>query len=492
MPRASRIAAPLALLAATALAGCQLAPAYAPPSIVVPAVYKEGGDWAPAQPDDDAARGAWWRLFDDPTLDDLEAKLDASNPDLAAALSAYDQATALAAQASSSLLPTVTGLGAATANRQSAARPLRGADLPNDYANNQLGAEIDYEFDFWGRVRDLVASGRAQAQATGADLATARLSLQAALADDYLQLRGLDAQSALLAHTVAAYQRALTLTTTRHSGGVSSGLDVDRAAAQLANVKAQVSDVSAQRAVYEHAIAVLVGAQPSTFSIAMTDGALNLPMPPPGAPSTLLQRRPDVAAAERRAYAANRLIGVAKAAYFPTLTLDAQGGFQNTGGDNLLIAPNTVWTLGPELAMTLFDGGRRKAGVRAAKAVFEQASANYRAVVLSAFQQVEDQLALSHHLAVEAQDQAGAVTNSQAATHLSLIRYREGATNYLDVVTAQTAELQARQVALALETRRQQASVNLVKALGGGWRADDLAQRDRGRLSENVSPLSRD
>ena len=470
--RLSALAA--AALSATSLAGCNFAPAYTPPTLALPTAYKETGPWTEAQPGDALPRGAWWSRFDDTTLNDLEGRVDAANPTLAAALAAYDRSRALAAEARSDLVPTVTGLDSNTYNRQSAERPLRSANQPSEYAVNQIGGVVSYEFDFWGRIRNLVSSGEAQAQASAADLATARLSLQVELADDYLALRGLDAQAKLLQDTVAAYTRALDLTQTRHSGGVASGLDVDRAATQLSSAKAQVSDVAAQRALFEHAVATLVGQPAPSFSVPASVLKLPIPIEPAGIPSVLLQRRPDIAAAERRAFAANRLIGVARAAYYPTVSLDAQGGWQNTGGNNLLTSPDTFWTIGPQLAMTLFDGGRRKAGVAAAKAGFREASADYRATVLAAFQQVEDQLALSNRLSTEAQDQAAAVTSAQATTDLSLIRYREGATNYLDVVIAQTAELQAEQAALTLETRRQQASVNLVRALGGGWSEGDL------------------
>ncbi|MHB8283044.1 MAG: efflux transporter outer membrane subunit [Caulobacteraceae bacterium] len=471
-----------------ALAACNFAPAYTPPNLTLPTAYKEAGLWTQAQPGDALPRGLWWTPFQDATLDNLEGRIDSANPTLAAALAAYDQSRALAAQARSAFLPTITGLTTNTYNRQSDERPLRGAGQPDDYANNSLGGEIDYEFDFWGRIRNLVASGEAVAQASAADLATAQLSLHIQLANTYLQLRGLDAQTKLLLDTVSAYKRALNLTVARHNGGVSSGLDVDRAQAQLSSAIAQVSDVAAQRALYEHAIASLVGQAASTFSIPAATVQRLIPTTPAGVPSTLIQRRPDIAAAERRAYAANRQIGVARAAYFPTITLDAQAGFENTGGNALLIAPNTFFTIGPQLALTLFDGGKRKAGVAVAKAAFLLASANYKATVLSAFQQVEDQLALSNHYAVEASDQAAAVKATEGATNISLIRYREGATNYLDVVTAQTAELQAEQTALGLETRRQQASVNLVLALGGGWSTDNLPDLAKaGALPKAVS-----
>jgi multidrug efflux system outer membrane protein len=474
MTRARWRALGAVLCGAAGMAGCNFAPAYLPPPMTVPTAFKEGGPWAQALPADAAPRGDWWTAFRDPLLDSLEDQVEIANPTLAAALAAYDQARDLAAQASAAFLPTVTTVDTNTYNRQSDMRPLRGANQPDDYAANTLGAQVNYEFDFWGRVRNLVAAGEAQAQATAADLATARLSLQATLADDYLGLRGLDAQAQLLANTVTAYQRALNLTVARHNGGVVSGLDVYRAQNQLAAAKAQVSDIAARRALFEHAIAALVGQPASSFAIAPNAGLRLIPLTPAGLPSTLLERRPDVASAERRAFAANRVIGVARAAYFPTITLDAQGGFQNTGGDNLLITPNTFWTIGPQLALTLFDGGRRRAEVAAAKAAFLLASANYRATVLTGFQQVEDQLALANRYGVEAGDEADAVRAAQATTRLSLIRYREGADNYLNVVTAQTAELQAEQTQLALDTRRQQASVDLVRALGGGWSTAEL------------------
>ena len=465
-----------ALSCAASLAGCNLAPAYTPPSLAtpMPTAYKEGGLWTQAQPADALPRGAWWTAFRNDELNALENQVDTANPTLAAALAAYDQARAFAAEANAALMPSVTLLDSNTYNRQSNNRPLRGLNEPNEYAANTLGGVIGYEFDFWGRVRNLAAIGKAEALASAADLATARLSLHVVLADDYVRLRGLDAQLQLLVNTVSAYQRAYNLAHLRHTGGVSSGLDEDRAATQLASARAQVSDVAAERALYEHAIAALIGRPAPSFSIAAAADARLVPVIPTGVPSTLLQRRPDIAAAERRAFAANREIGVAKAAFYPTVTLNAQGGFQNTGNDGLLIAPDTLWTIGPQISLPIFDGGLRKAQLAAAKAVFLLASAQYRATVLAAFQQVEDQLALAQHYATEAADEANAVKSAQATTHLSLIRYREGATNYLDVVTAQTAELRAEQTALSLETRRQQASIDLVRALGGGWQETDL------------------
>ena len=456
--------------AATALAltGCSLAPPYSPPVGTLPSAYKETGPWTPASPADAAPRGRWWTVYGDETLNGLEQKIEAGNPNLAMALARYDEAQANLAMARASLVPEVDVGGSATNNRQSADRPLR-AGGKTYYQNDTIGATISYEFDLWGRVRNMVAAGKAEAQASAADVASVRLSLQAQLADAYLNLRGLDAQSALLDQTTDAYGRALKLTQVLHSGGAVAGLDVGRAQTQLGTAQAQRTEIGAQRAVYEHAIAALVGEPASVFSVA-PDGKLPpAPRTPVSAPSVLLERRPDIAAAERRAAEANAQIGVARAALFPSLTLSATGGFQTAGAGNLLSLANSWWTLGPSLALALFDGGRRKAVVRASRDQFDEASAAYRSTVLTAFQQVEDNLALSNRLADEAQQQTSAVVAAQKTEALALVQYRMGAVTYLDVVTAQTADLQAQQTELSIETRRRLAGVDLVRALGGGW-----------------------
>jgi NodT family efflux transporter outer membrane factor (OMF) lipoprotein len=478
-----------AAVGSTFLAGCSFAPAYEKPVLAVPDQYKELGAWQPAAPGDAGPRGDWWREYQDTRLDELEAQVEQASPDLAAAVDHHAAAQAFAAEARGGLYPQVDAQAWATDNRQSDNRPLRSPSQPTHYHDYAVGAQLTYEFDLWGRVRNQVAAAEASEQASAADLASVRLSLQADVADFYIALRGLDAESKLLSDTIDAYRRALELTQSRFQGGVASGLDVARAQNQLDTARAQATDVRARRALYEHAIARLVGAPASSFTIAPAVIELPLPSVPVSLPSTLLERRPDVAAAERRAAAANAQIGVARAAFFPSIGLSATGGFQDTGSGDLLSAPNLFWSIGPRAFLTLFDAGRRSAREAQAMAAFAETGERYRAIALTAFQQVEDNLALLNLLGEEMQDVDAAVASAQRSLDLALDRYRNGAVNYLEVVVSQTVVLQAQRAALVLRDRRLQASVGLVRALGGGWKG--IAAADAVATAASASASSR-
>jgi len=469
----------LPLTIMVALAGCSLAPPYKVPTVPVAPSYQnapaDGGMWQAAQPSDQLPRDRWWQLYHDAQLDRLQQRLLASNADIAAALAHYRQAQAFDLQSRSALFPTVSTNANGQRDRESDTKPLRGATSPADYNSFTVGAEADYELDLWGRIRNTVMASKAETQASAADLASAQLSLQAQLADNYIQLRGLDQQIALFQQSIDAYQKALKLTQTLHTGGIVSGLDVARAQSQLSSAKSLWSQAQAQRALIQDAIAVLVGESASTFKLAAQTDTINLPPVPTGVPSTLLQRRPDIAAAERRVAEANARIGIARAAYFPSLTLSAQGGFQSAQYPGLLTAPNHFWAIGPSLFETIFDGGKRKAGVRAAKAATDEAGARYRSVALNAFAQVEDNLAQIDHIGVARTDQKNAADAAQHSVDLSMDRYKEGAVGYLDVVQAQTTALDAQRSLLGLNTNQLRASVQLIKALGGGWSTDRLS-----------------
>jgi len=460
-----------ALCVTFALAACSHTPPPVLPQFPLPETYKEAAPWVAAQPADARPRDPWWRLYGDSELDGLQQRLVEHSPDLAAALARYRQSQAALDQVRANRLPSVSGSLNVQRDRQSEMRPLRvlGPTSPNEYSSNTLGLDLEYEIDLWGRVRDLVSAGEALDQASQADLASARLSLQAQLADLYIALRGLDRDALLLRDAEAAYGRALDLVTRRHDGGVSSGLDLSRAQAQLDTTRSQARQSQAQRAVLEHAIAALVGEPASGFSIELRAVEIALPAVPVGLPSTLLERRSDIAAAERRVAAANASLGVAKAAYFPSVMLRALGGYQSSDLGRFLRAPNLYWAIGPTLVLNLFDGGRRKAEEARVRAVLEESGARYRGVVVGAFQQVEDNLALLNHYGAAAESETAAVAASQRALDHATARYREGAVSYLEVVTSQTATLQAQRSALDLSTRQRRASVQLIRALGGGW-----------------------
>lgn len=432
-------------------------PAYQVPVTPAPAVaYPETGPWTPAIPADDAPRGPWWQVFNDTTLDGLENRIETGNAQLAGTLARYDQATALSRQAQAGLSPALSVNAS-----DSRTRDPRNGEL----TNYSIGAAASYELDLWGRVRNTVTAGRANAEASAADLAGTRLSLQAKLAETYVSLRGLDAQIALLQQTVDAYNRALDLTRNRFTGGAASEIDVGRARTQLGTTQAQLEQAKASRTLLEHAVAVLVGEQPSQFSLTAVDTALDVPHVPVDAPSTLLQRRPDIAAAERRVQSANASIGVARAALFPGITLNAGIGTEELSGSE-----GPYWALGPlALNLPVLDGGARKARIAGARAEFDAAAAAYRQTVLTAFQDVGDQLSLANGLAMAANHEDEAVSAATRTNALATIQYKEGAASYLDVVTAQTAELDARRTALSLHTSRLLAAVDLIRALGGGW-----------------------
>jgi NodT family efflux transporter outer membrane factor (OMF) lipoprotein len=466
---------PALLSGVVALSACSLAPKYQVPSTPIAAQYKTVGPWTSAQPADQIDRNGWWKMYGDAQLDDLETRLLANNTDLRAAYDHYRQAQAFVAQVESGLYPTVSVSGAPLRERQSDTAPLRG-NGPADYNSVTLGASVKYDLDLWGRVRDSVVAGKDEAQATKADLASVQLSLEVELADTYVQLRGLDQQTELLSQTEVAFAKALQLTQTLHGSGIVSGLDVSRAQTQLSSAKSQLSQNLAQRALLEHAIAVLVGTSASEFSLPQQTAAIALPAIPTGVPSTLLQRRPDVAAAERRVAEANAQIGVARAAYFPDITLGLQGGVQSAAYAGLVSAPNAFWAIGPQLVQYIFDGGFRRARLDAAKAATDEAGARYRGVVLSAFQQVEDNLALLSYLGTALDEQRDAAASAQTTVDLALRQYKQGTVGYLDVVEAQTVELDAQRGVLDVQTRQLSANVQLLHALGGGWSSDELAQ----------------
>jgi NodT family efflux transporter outer membrane factor (OMF) lipoprotein len=451
------------------LGGCSLAPTMSTPPVPAPEAYKEMGNWTQAQPSDRLPRDSWWTLYDNPDVNDLEQQLLAGNPNLAAAFANYAQAKALADQARAGLFPTVAINAGVSRARESANAPLIGPTTPRYYDNNTLGGSISYELDLWGQIRNEVAAGKANEQAAQADLENARLSLLAQLVDDYVQLRGFDRQIGILDDTVKAYDHALTITKQRYGAGIAGGLDVSQADTQYRSARSELEQTRAQRALMEHAIAALVGVSASSFSIAPAIVDIKLPAVPAGVPTTLLERRPDVAAAQRRMIAANANIGVARAAYFPSLTLNGQGGYQSNSFSNWLSLPSTFWAIGPNAVLSVFDGGLRRAQVAQARAQFDSSADNYRAVALGAFQEVEDNLARLQHYHDAADEEKAAVAAAQRTLDLSLALYKQGAVDYLNVVTSQTALLQAQLQALSLDTLQLTASVDLIRAVGGGW-----------------------
>ena len=451
------------------LGACSLAPPLKVPEVPTGDAYKEIGPWTQAQPSDRLPRDSWWTLYDTAELNELEKRLIDGNPTLAAAVANYAEARAISDQARAGLFPTL-GVGAGVQrDRDSRNAPLTTSATPAYYNDNSVGGSISYELDLWGQIRNEVAAGKANAAASAADLENARLSLIAQLVGDYIQLRSLDRESRILDESVEAYARALSLTQQRHDAGIAPGLDVSQAQTQLDATRSQAAQTLAQRALMEHAIAALLGVSASTFSIKPAIVAVNLPQVPSGVPSTLLERRPDIAAAERRMIAANANIGVARAAYFPSLTLGAQGGFESRSFSNWLSAPSAFWAIGPNALLSVFDGGLRRAQVAQARAEFDASAANYRGTVVSAFQQVEDSLATLNYYHDASVNEKAAVGAAQHTLDLSMALYVQGATDYLTVVTSQTALLQTQLTDLNLDTLQLLASVSLIRSLGGGW-----------------------
>jgi len=491
--RRTSVAAVVALVA-----GCNLAPKYARPSAdpsgastpagwreLTPADFRSTDGWKMAQPRDDLIRGSWWEMFDDPFLNELEQQVDVSNQSLALAAANYRVARALVGEARAQLFPTVTtspsvtqskfGSGTNSTSGTTSTSPTRSSSSAT--TQFQLPFDATWEADLWGRIRNSVNASTDEAQATAADLETTRLLIHSEVAVDYFQLRGQDAQKEILDSNVVAFRKALDLTKIRHEGGIASDEDVAQAETQLETTIAQDTDLGILRAQLEHAIAALVGKPASSFSIPMAPLRPNPPAVPLGLPSQLLERRPDIAAAERRVAEANAQIGVVKAAFFPTLTLSGSAGFASTALGSLLSAPSRFWQFGASLAQTLFDGGKRQATVEQAMASYDGTVASYRQTVLTAFQEVEDELASLRILSQERGQQDAAVASAQTALSRAEDRYKYGVDSYLNVITAQSTLLSNQRTAMNIRLQQMTASVLLIKALGGGWEASRLANR---------------
>lgn len=457
------------------LTACAVGPDYQRPTAEAPAAYKEMGNWKVAEPKDHLPKGKWWEIFGDPKLNALEEQVAISNQNVRLAEAQFRQARALAQGARSAYFPTLTGNLTSSRSHPSTGSTTRttGSGVLTDHT---LTLDASWEVDVWGRVRRTVEAGEASAQASAADLEGVRLSAQAELAQDYFLLRVSDAQKRLLDDTVAAYAKSLQMTKNRYDSGVASRVDVVQAETQFKTTQAQALDVGVQRAQLEHAIAILTGKAPADFSIAPEPYVATLPPIPVGVPSELLERRPDIAAAERRAAAANAQIGVAKSAFFPSLTLSAAAGYESSTLANWFTLPNRFWSVGPAIAQTLFDAGLRRSKSDQAEAAFEGSIATYRQTVLGGFQEVEDNLAALRILEQEAQVQDEAVQAARQSVVLTTNQYQAGIVSYLNVVTVQTAALANERTAMDILGRRLSASVLLVKALGGGWDAGALAQ----------------
>jgi len=458
---------------AALLSACSLAPRYEVPATQEVTQFKEAGAWMPANAaNGPPPGGSWWQAFGDPKLDELQQQLK-NSMDLRAAVARFDQARAVARRAKSDLFPSLDAGASATRGRNSGNAPQSNGTIStgNDYL---ASADLTWEIDLFGRLRNAAAAAGDRAQASGADLAAIDLALRAELATDYFSLRGADAELKLLEDTVSAYDRAYELTSNRYQGGIAAATDVDQAETQRQNARAQLASVRLQRAQLEHAIAVLVGQPPSHFTL---EAAPFVGEPPPvgtGLPSSLLLRRPDIASTERAVAAANAGIGVARAAWFPVFVLGGSGGYEATSSSAWFEAPSRFWSAGPSAQVPLLDFGGRVALNRQARAAYEESVANYRQAALTAYQEVEDNLAALHHLADEVTADEAAAASAQRSAYHADRRYAAGVADYLEVASTQTAALQAQRSALEARVRRMNAAVGLVRALGGGWTPEQL------------------
>ena len=469
----------LVTVAALLLAGCMVGPRYSKPSAPTTPAYKEPPpesfkEWKAAQPGDQTLRANWWEIFGDPQLNGLEEQVAASNQSLKVAEARFRQARATIRFNRAAEFPTISTAPSIASVHQSANRPF--STRSGTSADFLLPFDISYEVDLWGRVRRTVAAAREEAQATAADLQNTILVLQAELAFDYFELRSADAQKQLLDDTVKAYASALQLTTNRFEGGAAPKSDVAQAQTQFETVRVQDTDIGVQRAQFEHAIAILIGKPPAQFDLAPSPLNLQPPNIPVGVPSELLERRPDIAAFERRMAEANEQIGIARAAFFPTVVLGGTGGFEGNSITSWLNWPSRFWGIGPVALQTLFDAGRRRATSEGAIANYDATVAGYRETTLTAFQEVEDNLAALRILEQEAQQQKAAVAAAQRSLQLFTNRYKGGVDNYLQVITAQTIALMNERNNVDILRRRMDASVLLIKALGGGWNVSKLPQ----------------
>jgi len=457
------------------LGGCMVGPDYSKPSVPMTPAYKEMDGWKVATPSDHLPRGQWWKVFADSELDSLEEQVSAANQDLKIAEARLREARALVRFNRAALFPAISTSVGARSVRESANGPFLTPNAKTGSSGDFLfSLDMSYEVDLWGRVRRTVAAARHEAQATAADLETARLSLQAEAAIDYFELRAADAQKQLLDETVKAFEAALQLTKNRFEGGAAPKSDVAQARTQLDTTRVQATDVSVQRAQLEHAIAILIGKPPAAFSLPPRPLDNRPPDIPVGVPSQLLERRPDIAAAERRVAESNEQIGIARAAFYPTVMLNASVGFEGSMFSNWFNASSLLWAVGASATQTLFDAGRRRATSDATIAAYDATVAAYRQTTLTAFQQVEDNLAALRILEQEGAEQQRAVASAEESLQLFTNRYRGGVDNYLQVIIAQTTTLQNQRNDIDILRRRMDASVLLVKAIGGGWDVTEL------------------